>query len=112
MIETKDPFLAAGLAAAIRRTGWAFVLGRGRGEALGLGLASARSVGVVGLSPLTESPANDAFAIRRLALGAVARVTAGLTVVSSPPGGNCVCAIAHEDWGLTENPDDRQVAGA
>jgi hypothetical protein len=52
MIETKDPFLAAGLAAAVRRAGRTFVLGRGRGEAIGLGLASARSVGVVRLSSL------------------------------------------------------------
>ena len=92
MIETKDPFRAASLAAAVRRTGRAFVLGRGRGEAVSLRLATAGTVGVVGLSALTEPPANDAFPVRRLAFGAVARVAARPSVVSGASGGDGVFA--------------------
>ena len=76
-----------------------------------LGLASAGAMGIVGLSPLTEPPANDALAVRRLAFGAVVRMTAWPPVVSGQSDSDCVCANAHEDRGLTENPGDSQVAG-
>lgn len=82
MVETKDPFLAAGLAAAVSRAWRAFVLGWRRREALGLGLASAGAVGIIGLSPLAEPPANDALAVRRLALSAMTGVAARPSVVS------------------------------
>jgi hypothetical protein len=64
------------------------MLGRGRGVASSLRLASAGTVGIVGLSPLTEPPANNALPVRRLAFGAVIRMAARPPVVSSPPGGD------------------------
>ena len=88
MVETKHPLLAAGLATAVRRARRTFVLGRGWSVASSLGFASAGAMGIVGLSPLTEPPANDALTVRRLAFGAVARVAARPSVVSSPPGGD------------------------
>ena len=96
MIEAKHPFRAAGLAAAVRRARRAFVLGRGRGEALGLGLAAAGPMGIVGLFPFAEPPANDALPISRLALSAVARVATWPPVVACTSDSNGVFAKAHE----------------
>lgn len=96
MVKAEHPFLAASLTATIRRARRAFVLGRGRGVASSLGLASAGAVGIVGLSPLTEPPANDALAVRRLAFGPVIWVAAWPPVVSSQPDSDCVRANSHE----------------
>ena len=107
MVETKHPFFAAGLTTAVRRTRRAFMLGRGRNEALGLRLASAGPMGIVRLSALAEPPAHDALAVSGLAFGAVARMAARSPMIASPSGFSRVFQYTHGDRLLT--PGDEVV---
>ena len=110
MVKAEYPLFAAGLAPAVCRARRAFMLGRGRSEALGLRLASAGPVGVVRLSALTEPPAHDALTISGLAFGAVAGMAARPPMLASPSGLSRVFQYTHGDRPLQENPGERQIS--
>jgi len=95
VVETEHFLLAASFAAAVLRARRALRLRGRRGEALALRLATACPVRGVGLAALAEPPANDAFAVRRLALGAMARVSARASVVARAPGRYCISYKTH-----------------
>lgn len=105
MIEAEHPLVVAAiLAPTVLRPGRTQVLRWGRREAVALRLATPGPMIVVGLASLPESPANDAFAVRRLAFGAVTGMPARPPVVSGSALRFRFLPRAHEPARIKENP--------
>lgn len=78
----RSPVIAAILTAAVRRPRRAQMLGWRRSDPSALGMTPAPAVPMARLTFLAFAPANDAFPVRCLALGAVIGVAAGSPMVS------------------------------